>query len=335
MPPDVHPIYRPLPLLLRACVWFLAAFASVGWTAGCNSGSWKHPQEIARWSVQKIVSCVVKAVIMGLFTSTVLQELLRPPTRISTVELKKRYNLLPSKLSRFENIKISIPSSSTTEELGVHYLYYDRNSNVAAKNKTDKKPAQPSSHRFQALYVNHGFGASSLSWLPVLPRMVDRLRAKVGVGHDAVGFGFTDRPSSGNNKHANPHPTTTLQQRLAPYSTDGSSAIGTALLQRAVIDNDDDKDDDDKRESDNDKDENKPVILMGHSMGALATLKMALALPQSTRKWIILVAPALGMRPNRSTNSSASKSFFPARIKETFIRGASVVGRYTLRRVVG
>jgi pimeloyl-ACP methyl ester carboxylesterase len=43
----------------------------------------------------------------------------------------------------------------------------------------------------------------------------------------------------------------------------------------------------------------KYVLLFGHSMGSLTTLRMALKLPESTKIKIILVAPAIvGFSPN-------------------------------------
>ena len=244
-------------------------------------------------------------------------------------------------------------TTPTTEELGIHYLRYDRDTSSSASDSKTQQSAQ-----FQAIYANHGFGASSLSWLPVLPRMVDRLRAWGGGGHDAVGFGFTDRPKGNipwkshdvESKDDDDNDTEethivkpTLSQRLAPYSTQASSTIGTTLLQHVLTQPSVDKNTEVASDKGADEeDEEKPVILMGHSMGALATLKMALAMPSTTRKWIILVAPALGMKSSTSGDSSSisssesdSSRSLIGRIKEVSIHGASIIGRYTLRRVVG
>ena len=284
---------------------------------------------------------------MSVFVKALLQEFLTPPSRISTVDLMKKY-VLPSTLSRFQTIKLPSPlfgsrgtqkpkeatmsskmpkttemtTTTTNEELGVHYIQYE------SRNK--RGTAEPP--RFQAIHCNHGFGASSLSWLPVLPRLVDRLRTRVGVGHDAVGFGFTDRPAKDDNK-----------QYLARYTTKGSSEIGTALLQRVLNETDADAYSDEKKDTNITSEEisGKPVILMGHSLGSLTTLQMALALPKTTRKWVILVAPALGM--NRSSNANAgnvkseesSHGSKKNKVKEALISGVSAVGRYALRRLVG
>lgn len=204
--------------------------------------------------------------------------------------------VLPSTLSKFDKLEIK----GNEQPQGVHYLQYDSTT-------TKTKP------QFQAIYFNHGFGANSLSWLPVLPRLVDRVKARRGVGHDAVGFGFTERPSVRSNKSA-----------LFSYTPKGSSEIGNALLAKVTS-------------KDSEDDSDKPVILMGHSMGCLATLHMAATLPKTTKKWVILVAPALGINPSKGGKSEESpkKGLIPKRIKQAWIRLGSLVGRYMLRRVVG
>jgi len=289
---------------------------------------------------------------MSLLTSTILQEFLAPPSRISTADLIQKY-VLPSTLSKFESVPLLASSTNnnsdpttTTTELGVHFLQYN---NKATRGATFAEK----SRQFRGIYCNHGFGASSLSWLPVLPKLVARLGARVGVAHDAVGFGFTDRPSphqsqrkksSSNSNHAENGGT---DDALAFYTTRGSSQIGSALLQRIILpETSMDSSSPDSGTTTNDNNVNteerdNPIILMGHSLGALTTLQMALALPKKTRKWVILVAPALGIRNKSHTKSKAAgnannnKNGFGRRIHEGFFRGASLVGRYALRRVVG
>jgi len=67
-------------------------------------------------------------------------------------------------------------------------------------------------------------------------------------------------------------------------------------------------------------------------------LKMALSMPKTTPKWIVLVAPALGVGPgNNKSLSSPSQglmSFF-SKIKARFLQVGSIAGQYTLRRIVG
>jgi pimeloyl-ACP methyl ester carboxylesterase len=156
--------------------------------------------------------------------------------------------------------------------------------------------------RFQALHCNHGFGASCLSWLPTLPSLMDRLGARVALAHDAPGFGFTDRSDN-----------------ITTYTRGTSAEIGTQLLQSALGG-------DHKSTS---------VALFGHSMGAAATLRMALALPKETRRFIVLVGPALGLIHEPVKVKSRLRSYTrPAR---QFVRRYlfdPTVG-YVLRRTVG
>ncbi|CAB9525306.1 expressed unknown protein [Seminavis robusta] len=303
IPAGLHPIYQPLPVMLQVTVWLVSAVTAALWTYYRKQQklTWVSPLVALannQVSIKRLLGFVVKTLVMATVSQTLLQELLTPPTRIATQDLIRKY-ILPSKLSQFESVPLQLPSatdgttSTTTTDLGVHYLQYQQQ-------QTTQSP-QP---QFQALYMNHGFGASSLSWLPVLPRMVDRLRTRVGLGHDAVGFGFTDRPAT-----------------KSAFTPTGSAAIGTSLLQPKLL------------HAEN-SDDDKPVLLMGHSMGSLATLQMALSLPSNTRKWVVLVAPALGMRPTIKDNRKQSKG--PLKwVSQGFAKGGSAIGRYGLRRLVG
>ena len=59
------------------------------------------------------------------------------------------------------------------------------------------------SNVFDAVYVNHGFGALALSWLPAMPKLARAFggssAAALVLGHDAPGFGFTDRLEEDDN----------------------------------------------------------------------------------------------------------------------------------------
>jgi predicted esterase len=305
IPSELHPIYRPLPVLWQVSVWFLAALMS----ASLTFKTWADPMVAVAKNdftiIRKMTSFLIRTLVIALLGQTVLQDKLVPPTRISTQQLIQQY-VLPSTLSKYESVPLVLSSyvknqPSEQEQLGVHYIQYPRHQS--------QYPTPGKDYRFQALYLNHGFGASSLSWLPVLPSLVDRLRTRVGLGHDAVGFGFTQRPST---------------QSIEPFTPTGSASIGTELLRRNLPDNDDNKS------------KNKPILLMGHSMGSLATLQMALTLPPETRKWIVLVAPALGMRPSPPKKSSSTMG---AKWRRSMTKplsiGVSAVGRYTLKRLVG
>lgn len=329
IPSELHPIYRPLPVLWQVSVWFLAALTSASLTyrnalplikTWTWTWTWANPLVALAKNditiIKKLASFLVKTLVMALLGQTVLQDALVPPTRISTQQLIQNY-VLPSTLSKYESVPLKLfynttsdknqPCTEQEQELGVHYLQYP-----------SSKIQKQADYRFQSLYLNHGFGASSLSWLPVLPKLVDRLRTRVGLGHDAVGFGFTQRPS------------TLSSSSLEPFTPTGSAAIGTELLRRNLDISTQDN-------NNNDNNSNKAILLMGHSMGSLATLQMALALPPDTRKWIVLVAPALGMRPPppRSSRTGAKGRWSLPPVTNPLSTGANAVARYGLKRLVG
>lgn len=252
----------------------------------------------------------MQTLLLTVFTQTVFQDIFLRPSRLSVDTLRQQY-CLPSTLSQFESV--SVPSSNGTDTpLGVHFLKYPNNNTMIAP------------HRFDALYVNHGFGASSLSWLPALPALVQRLGAKVGLGHDAVGFGFTKRPDE-----------------LEWYTSNGSARIGQQVLLQHTGSS-----------------SPASVALFGHSLGSLTTLKMALQLPKETAKFILLSAPALGIRstsskraapPPPSTKNTKKQQQLGQRTTPSFLRRVALdpvgsllregvlypVGGYILRRAVG
>lgn len=189
---------------------------------------------------------------------------------------------LPSSLSRYETLSVS-GSDGKDQSIGVHFLEYANPANNAST--------------FDALYVNHGFGASSLSWLPLIPTLTKRLGARVCLGHDAAGFGFTDRPDD-----------------LGLYMTKGSGKIAANLLLKQT------------------SSAPKSVALVGHSLGCLTTLKMALELPEETSKLIVLCAPALGVRTPASVLKEKWWTGAATMLRENFFY--PVFG-YSLRRAVG
>ncbi|KAL3915682.1 MAG: hypothetical protein SGARI_008133, partial [Bacillariaceae sp.] len=231
--------------------------------------TWWQPLSIMRgrphsWS--RLALFVIKAVMYSLLSQVVLQEIFTRPSRVSIDTLLKQY-FLPSKLSKYQTISVPATPNDKDEtsdfSLGVHYLKYD-NPQISKDNIVSQVP------KFDALYLQHGFGASSLSWLPVIPSLTRRMGARVAVGHDAVGFGFTQRPKD---------------QKW--YTSKQSARIAQQILEQNAG-------------SDSVKDPCKAIALMGHSMGSLAMLRLATQLPAETPKFIILSSPALGINNRKA-----------------------------------
>jgi len=223
-----------------------------------------------------------------------LQDIFLPPSRISTSDLSDRF-YLPSALSKYEKIKV-VDQSGAARDVGVHYLKY------SSKDQTRAGP-------YGAVYVHHGFGASSLSWLPALPSLVNRLGARCGLGHDMVGFGFTDRPDE-----------------LEWYTTDASAGISQSIFEKETY---------------VDGQPFQSVALLGHSLGAIGVLKMALKLPLNLSKVIILSSPGLGQMSRLPAQPDTDALL--SRLQRMKIKISSLLARfllfpisgYVLRRLVG
>lgn len=248
IPSTVNPEYRPLSTVLQVLLGSLSIFASLKRNAARKT------------SIFKLVLTAISAFSLS---STIVQDMLYAPSRIATSTLLHN-QWLPSPLSKYSIIRSSVPSQLHQEEanlpmgpIGVHFLEY-KNADFSTQLE----------YKFDAMHFNHGFGASSLSWLPVIPSLVKKIGSKIGIAHDAPGFGFTDRPSASGKKAG-----------LVPFSSAGNAALGNSLLL--------------ERLKSDEESQVKKVALFGHSMGCASTLKMALTLPPDVEKTIVLVAPAL------------------------------------------
>ena len=332
-PESVHPAYRPLPTAIRLGLAVLSALLAAASTytkmarhilGGGGSSSAIIDHMDWRRTVGLFAKFALRALLIGTIATTAIQEAFLRPSRIDSATLLEK-GWLPSTLSRFDSIQTrcsSIPSLGNTNtdlEIRVHYLRYaGADNNASSKRKL----------RFDVLHCNHGFGASSLSWLPALPALASRIGARVALAHDAVGFGFTDRPKASSGR----------KKDLIPYSLAGSAAIGAKLITNEL-----ENDEPVEREGT----EQKSVALFGHSMGCTTTLRMALELPRNTRKFIVLVAPAL-MLPSKTVNANTAASkgtpMHPRGRVRSFVDRLLAAGRqifvdapfgYFLRRVVG
>ena len=159
-------------------------------------------------------------------------------------------------------------------------------------------------YHYDALYVNHGFGASCLSWLPALEGLVRTAKAKFGLGHDACGFGLTDR----------------LDEYLSLFTLQGSANLGRTLLQQQQM---------------NDEPPSR-VLLMGHSFGTFTTLCMALDMDEAIETDIVLVNPALGFQKEKATDHPKIAAVTTESSKPWFERAwLDVPMAYCLKRYVG
>lgn len=290
-PSSIFPEYQPLPLVLKAMLGFLSLFTwsriavippvRVLVSAFVNANASTNAANILNG---RNIKFLLKSIVSFIISTMLIQDIFYAPSRIDTAALA-RNNWLPSKLSCYSTVKTSIPSHILfghevdghgqepldMDAMGVHFLEYE---NESHQHNPDHE------HRFDVIYFNHGFGASSLSWLPAIPSLVNKLRGKVGLAHDAPGFGFTDRPQSSGRRGG-----------LVPYSSAGSAALGNTLLASRMSTSANMSADADMDIASTGK--NKKVVLFGHSMGCASTLKMALSLPSDVDKTVVLVSPAL------------------------------------------
>jgi pimeloyl-ACP methyl ester carboxylesterase len=320
LPVNLYAVYRPLHWMARCAVAGISGSLALAWDGSRQS---RLLQEAVRvlcttspgraltqamlvlsrvcaqadassiWPwIKWTASFLLRTLVLATLATTVLQDVLVPPSRISSRDLAVDYHL-PSPLSRWETRVID---NSTTTRLGLHWLDY--------RNETTWRNEKESG---TILYCNHGFGASSLSWLPVLKRLTEHVGAKVGLAHDALGFGFSEPPAVEQDD--------VEDDPLYWYSADASAQVARTLL-------------DDYR-SPQDK-----VVLVGHSMGALTTLRLALSLPPEVPKRILLVAPALGIRKPPKEDESPRRTAGPLRknIQSFFFERPA---GYALKRAVG
>ncbi|CAM9340594.1 unnamed protein product, partial [Ectocarpus sp. 8 AP-2014] len=145
------------PSLLEHCVLTLAAVGPVGWKAFSTFRKLRRTwAKVAVAVVVPAVAWVVRSVLGYLYREIVLQPKLRSPESVA----------FPN--SRFEDVG----------GLKVHYLREDPTS-------VDGTPVPAR----RVLHMNHGFGASSSSWSPVIRRLSRDLGA-LAIAHDTPGFGL-------------------------------------------------------------------------------------------------------------------------------------------------
>lgn len=374
IPDDISPIYRSIPLTIQAGIWLVSSSiaATTTWLRQGGGGDgmfFNSSHKLLLW--RKILWFVLKTFALAKLSTFTIQDLFYQPSRITTQGLIQNY-FLPSKLSQYKQISIKKNNKIAHDDdddddndddddesdtvLGVHYLEKVIDDN---DNNNNNNHSSNNNYLFDVMYLNHGFGASSLSWLPAIQPLQDALHIPFVIGHDAPGFGFTQRKKN----------------QLSAYTTKSSAAIGLKLLEEQMLkhqhkrlrnlqEGTDKTNSSSNSSSDSIDDEDKKskaaitttakkqsVLLMGHSMGAITTLRMALGLGDALKK-VVLVAPAVGLRPQTKTKqkmaqqksdvSRFKKSVYFVRRKVSSVLSymlpntiVDIVASYTLRRVVG
>ncbi|KAL7515869.1 hypothetical protein ACHAWX_000940, partial [Stephanocyclus meneghinianus] len=323
--PNLYNIPSELSATYRRVPWYINVFIGTASLAIVGRRTISHfiqqgSLQIVDWTVKKALLFLLRYSVLWSMSKVAVQEGFYPPSRVTTQSLADTGNL-PSLLSQYETVT---PISSAHDvypgvPIGVHSIQY----------------ANLKNNKYAAIYLHHGFGASSLSWLPVLPSLVDRLGARVGIAHDAPGFGFTDRPDADS------------VGGLKQYRMENSVRIGLALLQKAVT-GESFLGNTAKQEED---DAVKNVAIIGHSMGAKAALLMALSCSVDRKlrmqpRLVVLVAPALEGITLPSRRRKESKAEIPDKISgvRKWLASAWIVWRklfvdypfqYVLRRLVG
>lgn len=356
IPPNLHPTYQTVPILLRAGIIVASALlvgrSGISQIFLASSSLRTLLSQLSqtllsrRWFslgvLRKSLSFLLRTALLSTISNLAIQEAVYPPSRVTTKYLAERGEL-PSSLSRYAVVRptaVSVPTiesgvgdgavslstaSSWNEEdvalptIGVHSIQYTKRTTTNNKDSIDQK--------YDRIFLHHGFGASSLSWLPVLPSLVERLgtnakgRSAVGVAHDAPGFGFTDRPNAD------------VEEGLEQYGAVNNVGIALALLQKESQPSEsnfggESAGNKNSEEKDGGGDEKaKSLAIFGHSMGSKAALLMALhcaSQPNLLLKpnLVVLVAPALeGVAlPSRPSSKWGSGQVSP---KSSWIRRAA------------
>ena len=308
LPLDLYPTYRPMPLILRLVLPIISAVIvatryryslPMRWTdilSPLNSRRVLLSPPVIRVTL----SFLLRSVLLWTIATLSIQEYYFPPSQITTTSLAQA-GQLPSTLSRYSVVtplpEVVVDRGAVVQTpvipIGVHSIRYTKRGKTGVTTDNESRTF----NNYDGISFHHGFGASSLSWLPALPSIVERLGsnkgrhspAAVGVAHDAPGFGFTDRPNGD------------VDGGLRQYSSENSANIGLALLVESLSEQQQQDSAAAMMSSSNDdviEEDTKSIAIIGHSMGARAALLMAHhCATDPTLKLrpnlIVLVAPAL------------------------------------------
>ncbi len=291
-------------------------------------------------SIRQLLVFALRTAFLSILAILAVQERFFPPSRVTTSDLATRGEL-PSKLSEYSSVmpvavsSLLLPSANYIDKdgkgndamtltataswndieptpfslpvpIGVHSIQYQQSTLTTAN--TIK---HCNTNKYDGIYLHHGFGASSLSWLPILPSLVDKLgngKAR-GIAHDAPGFGFTDRPDGDDSGG------------FYQYGTENNVGIGLALLNESLFNGADSTSGGDSNSNSVGEDETKSIAIFGHSMGCKAALLMALCCHfhkklQLRPSLVVLVAPALEGLTLPSNNAKDNKKKLSGRFNE-------------------
>ena len=298
-PTEAYPEYRKMPKMIILSIGSMAMISTYSFFhLNVKTSTMQMQMQMQtdhedftsdqQMSYSQLGYILVTSTIVTVLFVAILQDWYYVPSRFSTDTLMKR-RWFPSRLSRYSTIDAEIPLELNHDEsaddaeiklngIGVHFL------------ELKNKMIHDDNVAIDAIHLMHGFGASSLNWINSIESLVEKLSAKVAIAHDGVGFGFTERPATRFG----------VKKDAGAYTSAAWAMIGNSLvMDRLEKDGMETLLDDD--EDDSSVPPQKRVVLIGHSMGAAATLKMALTLP-AFEKIVVLVAPALvGSPPQEAT----------------------------------
>ena len=180
----------------------------------------------------------------------------------------------------------------------------------------------PPSSKQIFLHCNHGFGANSLSYEPVLESLSSRLGQlypTLAAAHDAPGFGLSDSPAEAEEKEEGG------REEGGLYTFENNARLGGRLMEAL------------REEGGREGGREEQHVFIGHSMGSLSSAYMALnklksqdeeeggregrrasSLPPVT---LILVAPAImSMQRAPSRLPPAGRAFLPLLFPERLLR---------------
>lgn len=325
IPSDLRATYRPLPILLHVGIFIASGLLVQRRDLSLSLFRQLH-QKISVSVLRRAFSFILRTLLVSTIARLAIQETLFPPSRVTTQHLAVRGEL-PSRLSRYQTVApltlrpapAAIQSSCveggkdgslmTTRSwvekeegeglaapIGVHSIQYTKQNGITVNEDHAK-------HEYDGIYLHHGFGASSLSWLPILPSLVEKFggrskeggRPTVGVAHDAPGFGFTERPTADGDRG------------VEQYGAEKNVGIGLALLKETLLTKVSSRSSEqswthgeitDGGEKTAGEEDGAKLAIFGHSMGSKAALLMAIRCSQHVKlklrpRLVVLVAPAL------------------------------------------